>query len=55
MLRILERIPRKVRVITYMSPFPNSVTPKEIVKVKTSKHADAEWPLFLYEINSSPK
>lgn len=52
MLPILERIPRKVRVITYMSPFPSSVTPKKIVKVKTSKHSDAEWPLFFYELNN---
>ena len=52
MLPILEKIPRKIRVVTYMSPFPPSTAVKEIVKVGTSKHADAQWPLFVYDLNS---
>ena len=54
-LPLLQKIPRKIRVVTYMSPFPSSITPIEIVKVKTSKHADAEWPLYVYELNSDLK
>ena len=52
MLPILEKVPRKLRVVTYMCPFPDSAIVRNIVKVKTSKHADAQWPLFVYEINS---
>jgi hypothetical protein len=34
-----------------MAPLPESVEIKQTVKVKTSKHMDAEWPLYLYDIN----
>jgi len=52
-LPILQAIPRKIRVVTYISPFPDSVKPVEIVRVNIEKHADAgvEWPLFVYELN----
>ena len=52
MLPILEKIPRKLRVVTYMSPLPNETPIKQVVKVGTSKHADAQWPLFVYDLNS---
>lgn len=45
---------RKLRVVTYMSPFPAEViTPIEIQKVSTAAHPEAEWPLYLYEIDFS--
>ena len=52
-LPILQAIPRKIRVVTYISPFPESVQPVKIVRVVSEKHADAgvEWPLFVYELN----
>jgi hypothetical protein len=50
-LPILLSIPRKLRVVTYMSPFPN-IPAKECVKVGTRKHTESQWPLFLYELNT---
>ena len=52
-LPILQAIPRKIRVVTYISPFPESVQPLEVVRVVSEKHADAgvEWPLYVYELN----
>ena len=56
-LRVIYRhvlrniVNRRVRVVTYMSPLPSEfVDPVQIIKVPTSGHTDAEWPLYLYEI-----
>jgi len=53
-LPILQAIPRPIRVVTYISPFPEGeVQPVQVVKVKSAKHADSgvEWPLYVYELN----
>jgi len=50
-LPILQAIARKIRVVTYISPFPDSVKPVEVVRVRSEKHAGVEWPLFVYELN----
>lgn len=52
-LPILQSIPHRIRVVTYMSPFPDSVKPIEVIKVQSVAHADAgvEWPLYVYELN----
>lgn len=47
-LPYLKGLPHKVKVVTYMSPFPEEVKPVETVKVNTTNHAGSEWPLFLY-------
>jgi len=54
MLPLLKAIPRKLRVVTYMSPFPDDVGASlvQVVKVPTAGHAEAEWPLYHYIINS---
>ena len=49
-LPILKSIPHKVRVVTYMSPFPEE-TPVHIHKIATAQHPDAKWPLYYYELN----
>mmetsp|Transcript_31106 Transcript_31106/g.29683 ORF Transcript_31106/g.29683 Transcript_31106/m.29683 type:complete len:163 (+) Transcript_31106:186-674(+) len=51
MMPMLQNIPRKLKVITYMASLPECIDIKQTVKVKTSKHADAEWPLYLYDMN----
>lgn len=52
-LPILQAIPRKIRVVTYMAPLPEEVEPLRIIKVRSEKHADSgvEWPLYVYELN----
>lgn len=49
-LPILQRIPRRLRVITYMSPFPD-IKESQLVKIGTQKHEEAQWPVYLYELN----
>ncbi len=49
-LPILKAIKRKIRVATYMSPLPEE-TPVNILKISTSQHTDAQWPLYYYELN----
>ena len=46
----LKALGKKLRVITYMAPFPESETPVETFQVNSTKHPDAQWPLFLYDI-----
>ncbi len=46
----LQTIPRKIRVITYMSPLPD-VAPISVTKVSTAAHPEARWPLYYYELN----
>ncbi|KAJ1391159.1 hypothetical protein B484DRAFT_408802 [Ochromonadaceae sp. CCMP2298] len=43
----------KVRVVTYMAPFPEGegVKPLVCVKVGTAAHPEAQWPLYYYELN----
>lgn len=48
-LPLLKSVPHKVRVVTYMSPFPDSETPLCVVKVSTEQHPEAKWPLYYYE------
>ena len=50
-LPILQRIPRRLRVITYMSPLPD-MKYVQLVKIGTQKHVEALWPVYLYELNS---
>lgn len=52
-LPILQAIPHKIRVVTYISPFPDDVQPIETIRVKSVAHAESgvEWPLFVYELN----
>lgn len=52
-LPILKSLNKLIRVITYMSPFPNSEIPIEIIKCTTENHPEAEWPLYLYELHPS--
>ena len=51
-LPILKKSTHKIRVVTYMSPFPEE-TPVHIFKIATSQHPDAKWPLYYYELNGS--
>ena len=53
MLPILLAIPRRIRVVTYISPFPDEVKPSSVVRVKSVAHGDSgvEWPLYVYELN----
>ena len=46
----LQSIPRKIRVVTYMSPLPD-MTAITVTKVSTAAHPEAQWPLFYYELN----
>lgn len=46
----LQSIPRKIRVVTYMSPLPD-ITAVSITKVSTATHPEAQWPLYYYELN----
>jgi ubiquinone/menaquinone biosynthesis C-methylase UbiE len=54
-LPILQAIPHPIRVVTYISPFPEEVQPVQVLRVKSVAHADAgvEWPLYVYELNNS--
>ena len=49
-LPLLKRFGRKKRVVTYMSPFPDSEKPLRVVKVSTEQHPEAQWPLYYYEL-----
>ena len=49
-LPVLKALGKKLRVITYMSPFPESESPIDTFHVTSAKHPDAQWPLFLYLI-----
>jgi hypothetical protein len=44
---------RRVRVVTYMSPFPSTdeapLQPVKIAKVASDHHPESQWPLFYYE------
>lgn len=51
-LPILKAINRPIRVITYMAPFPDVEVPIRCIKCTSEGHPDAEWPLYLYELNS---
>lgn len=46
---IKQQCKNSVRIVTYMSPLPEE-TPVSVVKVNTSSHLEAEWPLFYYEL-----
>ena len=48
---ILLSMPRNkiVKIVTYMSPLPD-LQPKEIIKVTTNCHQDAQWPIYFYEL-----
>jgi ubiquinone/menaquinone biosynthesis C-methylase UbiE len=50
-LPILQKIPRKIRVVTYMSPFPDSVSYQSCIRIGTEKHPEAQWPLYVYTLN----
>eukprot|EP00605_Chrysophyceae_sp_TOSAG23-4_P001681 GSChrysophyteH1.ASY1.ANO1.1847.1 assembled CDS len=52
-LPILQSIPRRLRVVTYISPFPEEVSPSSVVRVKSVAHGDSgvEWPLYVYDLN----
>lgn len=49
----LKAIHHHFRVVTYMSPLPDS-TPSKIVKVTSALHPEAQWPIYLYDFNVSP-
>mmetsp|Transcript_3941 Transcript_3941/g.6171 ORF Transcript_3941/g.6171 Transcript_3941/m.6171 type:complete len:161 (-) Transcript_3941:91-573(-) len=51
-LPLLKSLGKPIRVITYMSPFPDTETPIEVIKCTSEMHPDAQWPLHLYELNS---
>lgn len=48
-LPYLQALPHKIRVVTYMSPFPEEVEPLQTVKVTTANHEGSGWPLWLYQ------
>ena len=51
-LPILRGLKKKLRVVTYMSPFPESeIKYAQVVKVATAAHPDSAWPLYVYEID----
>ena len=50
-LPYLQKVPRKLRVVTYMSPFPEEIPFTNVIKVKSEGHTGAEWPLYVYELN----
>jgi ubiquinone/menaquinone biosynthesis C-methylase UbiE len=53
MLPLLKSLPRKIRVVTYMAPFPPDLaSPLRAVKVSTEQHPEARWPLYYYELNT---
>lgn len=55
-IRILLSIPRNkvVKIVTYMSPLPD-LQPKEIIKIITNSHQDAQWPIYSYELEPNVK
>ena len=51
-LPILKGLKKKLRVVTYMSPFPSAeIKYAQVVKVSTAAHPEAAWPLYVYEID----
>lgn len=50
-LPLLKSIPHHIKVVTYMSPLPESEKPLQHIKVGTANHKGAEWPLWLYSLN----
>eukprot|EP01041_Mallomonas_annulata_P009977 gene9977-20745_t len=50
-LPLLQNIQHPIRVVTYMSSFPEKIVPTRICKVKTQQHGEAEWPLYLYHFD----
>ena len=46
----LLAINHKIRVVTYMAPFPG-IEANKLVKVGTTSHPEAQWPLYYYELN----
>jgi len=50
-LPLLKSIPHPIKVVTYMSPLPDSEKPLQHIKVGTANHKGAEWPLWLYSLN----
>ncbi len=54
-LPILQAIPHRIRVVTYMAPFPDEIRPVQCIKVRSVAHADAgvEWPLYVYDLNGA--
>mmetsp|Transcript_11706 Transcript_11706/g.15177 ORF Transcript_11706/g.15177 Transcript_11706/m.15177 type:complete len:179 (-) Transcript_11706:69-605(-) len=53
-LPILQKIPHPIRVVTYMSPF-EGMEPTETLKLTPEHQKEAEWPLFLYHLNTERK
>ena len=51
-LPYLQNLGKKIRVVTYMSPFPEEVVPTQTVKVTTANHEGADWPLWVYELGT---
>lgn len=49
-LPVIKALGKKLRVITYMAPFPESEIPVDTFHVTSEKHPDAQWPLYLYDI-----
>ena len=52
-LPYLQGLKKQIRVVTYMSPFPEEVTPTQTVKVATANHEGADWPLWVYEFGGA--
>lgn len=52
-LPYLKALTHRIRVVTYMSPFPEEVKPTQTIKVNTANHAGSEWPLWLYEFGGA--
>ncbi len=50
-LPVLRAINKPVKVVTYMSPLPEVIA-DNIVKVSTAGHAGAEWPIYVYTLNT---
>ncbi len=51
-LPYLQNLGKKIKVVTYMSPFPEEVIPTQTVKVTTANHEGADWPLWVYELGT---
>ncbi len=53
---ILLAMPRNnvIKIVTYMSPLPD-LQPKEIIKIATNSHQDAQWPIYFYELEPNVK
>jgi 16S rRNA A1518/A1519 N6-dimethyltransferase RsmA/KsgA/DIM1 with predicted DNA glycosylase/AP lyase activity len=51
---IISKIMGKdIKVVTYMAPLPiDQIQPCRVVKVSTSMHPEAQWPLYIYNIRN---